>query len=76
MAYANTASGFVSIKTASPVKGKGYFATLMADFRAYLQAREVMAQLHAMDPRMLDDIGLTRYDVDYAAKTGDLPVRR
>lgn len=76
MAYANTASGFASIKTATPVKGKGYFATLMADFRDYLQAKEVMAQLNAMDARMLDDIGLTRYDVDFAAKTGDLPARR
>ncbi len=76
MAYANTASGFAPIKTTTHAKGKGYFATLLADFRAYLQAREVMAQLHSMDHRMLDDIGLTRYDVDYADKTGDLPIRR
>ncbi len=76
MAYANTATGFAPIKTAPAVKGKGYFATVMADFRAYLQARKVMAQLNAMDPRMLDDIGLTRYDVDYAAESGELPVRR
>lgn len=76
MAYANTASRFAPIKTASRVDGKGYFATLLADFRAYREAKQVLAQLQAMDARMLDDIGLTRYDVDYAAKSGDLPIRR
>ena len=76
MAYASTASGFAPIKAATDTKGKGYFATLLADFRAYREAKAVMAQLNAMDARMLDDIGLTRYDIDMAAKTGDLPVRR
>ena len=75
MAHALAQGGFAPVRTASASKGDGYFAKLVADFKAWLQAREVLAQLDSMSPRMLDDIGLTRYDVDVALRHGELPIR-
>ena len=40
------------------------------------RARRAVAEMMALDARMLADIGLERYDIVYAARFGNLPRRQ
>lgn len=55
MAFATTTS-----RPAAP----GFFARLWADFAAWRDARATYTALSKLSDRELDDIGLTRADID------------
>jgi uncharacterized protein YjiS (DUF1127 family) len=42
----------------------------------WIRRRAVVAQLHALDDRMLKDIGINRGDIENAARGVDLPEHR
>ncbi|MEK9752632.1 MAG: DUF1127 domain-containing protein [Rhodospirillaceae bacterium] len=44
------------------------FNTIVERLRAYLRARSVRAQLLGLDERLLDDIGITRGDIEAIAQ--------
>ena len=51
---------------------KGMFRQMLG----WIARRAAMAQLHALDDRMLKDIGINRGDIENAARGVDLPEHR
>jgi uncharacterized protein YjiS (DUF1127 family) len=42
---------------------------ILSKIRTYLQYRETVAELSRLTDRELDDLGITRYDIDQVART-------
>jgi uncharacterized protein YjiS (DUF1127 family) len=43
---------------------------ILSKVRSYLQYRETVAELSRLTDRELDDLGISRYDIESVARTG------
>ena len=56
-----------------PRSNPSFFGTLIERFKAFIERRAAAEALRAMDDRQLHDLGVTRGDIEYLAKTGNAP---
>jgi uncharacterized protein YjiS (DUF1127 family) len=47
-----------------------FVSWILAKIRNYLQYRETVAELSRLTDRELDDLGISRYDIDVIARQG------
>jgi uncharacterized protein YjiS (DUF1127 family) len=47
-----------------------FVSWVLAKIRNYLQYRETVAELSRLTDRELDDLGISRYDIDVIARQG------
>ena len=50
--------------TAAPVAGKGFLKALWVNFSSWLRRIETRRQLRNLPDYLLDDIGITRYEIE------------
>lgn len=59
----------IAISTAKPRKS-GFLAELVQSVRSWRQRQAAAAELRALDDRMLNDLGITRGEIDRVVRDG------